>query len=178
MRGISCILIVILISCGDNPKSTGTLVDNKKQGEWKTYYSNGRLLKIENFVNDTLDGKQTIYSDNGNVYTSTTYRMGIQTDSFLHYFSNGKVNVQEWADSNGRKQGLFKVFYENGELSQIGYFKDNHLDDSVKTFYKNGNPKTLEYYKNGKREGIWKYYNELGRITKVETYKNDIKAPN
>ena len=158
----------------DALKSVGTTINGKKEGEWKTYFVTNRLSKIENYKNDTLNGSFTSFSENGNLYAKGTYKMGLKIDSFYLYNSNGTINLQEWRDSTGKSQGLFKVFYDNGQLSQLGYMKDSYLDDTSKSFFDNGQLKAIEFYQNIKKEGKWSYFDEEGKLLKVETYKNDL----
>ena len=93
---------------------------------------------------------------------------------------------------NGKFNGEFKEFFENGSLFQIGTFKNGDMEN-VKAFYENGNLKFEQnlkdrkgkyrgYYPNGMLEiegevfqgdeiGLWKYYNEEGNLLKTE-YKS------
>lgn len=152
----------------------GTTTNGKKQGEWKTYYTNGQIAKIENYLNDTLNGQLVYYDDKGNIKGKLFYRMGVKADSSKMYFPNGQANLEEWKDSSGKTQGLFKVYHLNGQLSQIGYMKDNYLDDTCKTFFDNGQLKTIEFYKDRKKEGTWQYFSKNGNLIRTEVYNNDI----
>ncbi|MBS1755491.1 MAG: hypothetical protein JST34_15735 [Bacteroidetes bacterium] len=152
----------------------GQTVDGKKQGEWKTYYTNGQIAKIENYLNDTLNGQLSYFDEDGKIKGRQFYRMGIKVDSSTLNFSNGHANLEEKKDSTGKTQGLFKVYHQNGQLSQIGFMKDNYLDDTCKTFFDNGQLKTLEFYKDTKKEGTWLYYSKSGNLIRTEVYKNDI----
>ena len=93
---------------------------------------------------------------------------------------------------NGKLNGEFKEFFENGSLFQIGTFKNGDMKN-IKVFYENGNLKFEQnlknkkgkyrgYYPNGQLEaegevfqgdeiGLWKYYNEEGNLLKTE-YKS------
>jgi antitoxin component YwqK of YwqJK toxin-antitoxin module len=152
----------------------GTTTNGKKQGEWKTYYENGQVAKIENYLNDTLNGQLIYFNNKGKIKGKQFYRMGVKVDSSKMYFSNGKANLEEWKDSSGNTQGLFKVYHTNGQLSQVGYMKDNYLDDTCKTFFDNGQLKTVEFYKNRKKEGTWQYFSKKGNLIRTEIYSNDI----
>jgi antitoxin component YwqK of YwqJK toxin-antitoxin module len=156
-----------------NP-SVGTTTKGKKQGERKTYYTNGQIAKIENYLNDTLNGQFVYFDEKGKIKGKLFYRMGLKVDSSQMYFPNGKVNLEEWKDSSGKIQGLFKVYHVNGQLSQIGYMKDSYLDDTCKTYFDNGQLKTLEFYKDRKKEGAWQYFSKQGTIIRTEVYNNDI----
>ena len=113
------------------------------------------------------------------------------TGQVIKKYKNGQVKSIE-NFKNGKLNGEFKEFFENGSLFQVGTFKNGDIEN-VKAFYENGNLKFEQklknrkgkyrgYYPNGKLEaegevfqgdeiGLWKYYNEEGNLLKTE-YKN------
>ena len=158
----------------ETKQAVGQIIKRQKQGEWKTYYSNGQVAKIENYFNDTLNGQISYFDEKGKIKGKTFYNMGVKVDSSKMYFPNGQANMEEWKDSSGKTQGLFKLYYQDGQLSQIGYMKDNFLDDTCKTFFDNGQLKTIEFYKDRKKEGTWQYFSRVGKLIGTEVYSNDI----
>ena len=151
----------------------GKILAGKKEGEWKTYYSNGYIKTLENYKNDTLNGPKISYRPDKSLRAKSFYRKGVVVDSFILYHSNGKINSAEWRGENGKSQGVFKIYHENGLLSQVGKHRDGNLDDTSKTFFENGILKEMEFYQNNQRNGTWKYYTKDGKLSKVENYKND-----
>ncbi len=113
------------------------------------------------------------------------------TGQVIKKYKNGQVKSIE-NFKNGKLNGEFKEFFENGSLFQIGTFKNGDMKN-IKVFYENGNLKFEQnlknrkgkyrgYYPNGKLEvegevfqgdeiGLWKYYNEEGNLLKTE-YKS------
>ncbi len=152
----------------------GQVIDGKKQGEWKMYYLNGQLKSVENYTNDTLDGKVFYYRPNGILRSKASYRMGVAVDSFIMYHTNGNINTAEWRDDNGKSQGVFRVYYDNEQLSQIGTKKDGNFEDTCKTYYKDGELQEIQVYQNNLRNGTWVYYNKDGAVVKREVYENDV----
>ena len=117
------------------------------------------------------------------------------TGQVIKKYKNGQVKSIE-NFKNGKLNGEFKEFFENGSLFQIGTFKNGDMKN-IKVFYENGNLKFEQnlkdrkgkyrgYYPNGILEvegevfqgdeiGLWKYYNEEGNLLKTE-YKNNQKS--
>ena len=113
------------------------------------------------------------------------------TGQVIKKYKSGQVKSIE-NFKNGKFNGEFKEFFENGSLFQIGTFKNGDMEN-VKAFYENGNLKFKQnlkdrkgkyrgYYPNGMLEvegevfqgdeiGLWKYYNEEGNLLKTE-YKS------
>ena len=117
------------------------------------------------------------------------------TGQIVKKYKDGQVKSIE-NFKNGKLNGEFKEFFENGSLFQIGTFKNGDMKN-IKVFYENGNLKFEQklkdrkgkyrgYYPNGILEvegevfqgdeiGLWKYYNEEGNLLKTE-YKNNQKS--
>ena len=113
------------------------------------------------------------------------------TGQIVKKYKDGQVKSIE-NFKNGKLNGEFKEFFENGSLFQIGTFKNGDMKN-IKVFYENGNLKFEQnlkdrkgkyrgYYPNGMLEvegevfqgdeiGLWKYYNEEGNLLKTE-YKS------
>jgi uncharacterized protein len=167
---------IILTACSnfkDRNNSQGQIINGKKEGIWKIYDSTGALKEISNYKHDTLNGLRITFYENGETYTNAHYKMGVFVDSFFLYFKNGQVQVESWFDPTGHEQGLYKIYYENGKLRQIGHDINNQYDDTIKTFYDNGQLMYLEYYKNGKKEGVFTTFDEHGNSIKQEYFKKD-----
>jgi antitoxin component YwqK of YwqJK toxin-antitoxin module len=104
------------------------------------------------------------------------------------------------ADINGRKQGLWKVYDEDGNLRYTGNYADgkpmgtftyyypsgkvkarmDHLDSGrviyAKNFHPNGILMAEGKYTEQKKDSIWRYYNEQdGSLAAEERYMNNLK---
>ena len=83
------------------------------------------------------------------------------------------ITVEDVYVKDGKKDGFFEVYHENGKLSGKGNYNDNVIVGPFEMFYKkNGNLKSMGNVKDGKKDGIWEYFNEDGTLKKTETYKD------
>ena len=64
----------------------------------------------------------------------------------------------------GKKEGLVKTYYENGDLRAEANYKNGNLEGFVRYYYENGNLSSEENYKNGKLDGLSKTYYENGNL--------------
>ena len=123
------------------------------------------------------------------------YILNSDVENLEKEYKNGQAKSIE-NFKNGKLNGEFKEFFEDGNLSQIATFKNGDMKN-IKVFYENGNLKFEQnlknrkgkyrgYYPNGQLEsegevfqgdeiGLWKYYNEEGNLLKTE-YKNNQKS--
>jgi len=152
----------------ERPK--GHLINGQKNGEWTTYFKNGQLASVETYKNDTLHGRQIHYTPSGRYNLRANYKMGVKVDSFFLYTGNGDLNLQEFRDSTGKQQGIFKVYDANGQVIQIGNYKDGKFDGEFKTFFSTGQLKAIEHYNMSDRIGKWIELSDKGDTIKTERY--------
>lgn len=127
-------------------------------GLLKEYNDLGELtLSEEYFLNGKVKKKlDFIYKDSTNGKRKT-----ILTKSFSN-ISNGIYEIREYYESNGKLKEIYKVYYNGysyGKSIQFGLYR---------SYYDNGNIKEEgNLNNNGLHVGIWKYYFENGRIEKI-----------
>jgi antitoxin component YwqK of YwqJK toxin-antitoxin module len=71
------------------------------------------------------------------------------------------------------RNGEIKIYYKNGNLREVSYFKDDKLEGESKWYYVDGKLGLVSNWKNGNREGECKTYLSDGRI-EITYYKDDI----
>jgi len=112
-------------------------------------------------------------------YKDLVERDGVYYKKFSDVPFTGKTTGQEQGSfKNGKKDGSWIEYWDNGQLNYKGDFKNGNLDGSYISYWDNGQLLTKGNWKNGKEEGYWVYYNKDGTINikKTGTYKNDIKV--
>ncbi len=114
-------------------------VNDQKNGLTEIFYKNGNLKKSSEYLNDKKHGLEKEFSKNGIVIALTRYENDI-------VISREMINR---IDENGRKQGLWKFFHENGKIQMEGK------------------------YLNDKKHGIFKIYDKKGALVSIEKYQND-----
>lgn len=113
------------------------------------------------------------------------------------FYAQQPDTIWNSVDHLGRKQGAWRVFYDNGKVKFEGYFKDNkpigtfkrYYDDGalfavqtffdnsefsvVKMYYQTGNIAAEGRYKGKEKDSIWKYYSYYDKTLRLEeNYKN------
>ena len=102
---------------------------------------------------------------------------GKKDGSWIQYHNNGqlfyKVNFK-----NGKEDGSWISYHLNGQLWDKGNWKNGNRDGSWLSYYNNGQLSYKVNFKNGKLEGSFIRYNRDGSVDtkKTGTYKNDIKV--
>jgi antitoxin component YwqK of YwqJK toxin-antitoxin module len=67
----------------------GPIVDNSKNGTWKSYYRDGTLWSETNFVKGQIDGLSKSYYPNGKLKYEGSYQNGVKTGQWNLYKEDG-----------------------------------------------------------------------------------------
>ena len=70
------------------------------------------------------------------------------------------VNLREANYKNGKREGLSKSYFENGQLKEETTDENDKREGISKSYYENGQLKSEINYINGKPEGLIKYFHE------------------
>ena len=104
------------------------------------------------------------------------YFKGEGEDRFLRkdvfYYENGQKRVEGEYNREGKKDGKWTYWYEDGNKWSEGYFKDGLNHKERTTWHETGEMHYTGNYEMGKRVGVWKFYNEDGELVKEIDYDN------
>ena len=120
---------------------------------------------VEENIESYPDGSPKItryYKDDGN--TRVLFK------ETLYYSNHQKYMEGEY--SNGKRNGKWTSWYQNGHEMSIHYFVNGIDDGKITVFYENGNKRYEGKYSNGKKMGVWKFWDEQGKLQNKEDYSN------
>jgi len=87
------------------------------------------------------------------------------------WFDNGRRS-SEGTYKDGKEDGLFTEWYENGKKEIEITIKDGEIDGLMTQWYKNGQKLSERTYKNGKEDGLYTQWFENGQKEYEKTFKN------
>ena len=100
-------------------------------------------------------------------------RNGIFYKKFTDIPFIGEVNGrQNGTIINGKRDGFWESYFENGQLNWKGNYKNDNLDGPWEYYHKNGQLSFKGNYVDGKEEGSFEHFKENGKFEKRETWKN------
>jgi antitoxin component YwqK of YwqJK toxin-antitoxin module len=97
---------------------------------------------------------------------------GRRNGIFVIYNENGNVETIGYMKDE-KNYGEWKYYYPNGVLESIGIFKDDMADSVWNWYYMTGTVKQTGEFSEGKKNGEWKYYDDFGNHYLTMKYKND-----
>ncbi|MBR4267424.1 MAG: toxin-antitoxin system YwqK family antitoxin [Bacteroidales bacterium] len=150
--------------------------NNKKQGEWLSYYDTLQTLVSSrgNYVNDIQQGVWTYYYRNGNIKYSLTYVNGVVSGPAKVYYPSGIVQ-EEGTWDNGHWVGDYKFFYSNGKLAQdFDYDNDGSRNGVQKYYFESGKLRISGIWENDKRNGLLAEYYDSGKLRSESQWVNGV----
>ncbi len=165
-------------------KDYGHFQSSVRVGEWKNWDEEGNIVKINHFQDNELHGQQLAFYTNGKNKVEAFYTNGERDSTLTEYHSNGQIFRQvryrrgEFVEDNpsyeynlngqisgkgnieqGRKEGLWKYFYENGAIESEGNYSTY--------VYAHEHGDLFFYHK----QGVWEYWFANGKLKATGTYE-------
>ena len=144
--------------------------NGKRNGDFRRYYKNGALDTYCVYVNDSIEGVETMYTANGCKSQETTYHHGKKNGPHKAYHLDGSVKI-EGEFKNDLFDGTWNYYDERGVPVGEGSFTNG--DGEVTFFDKNGLPQRTTHYKNNMKDGPEVYYTPSGVVWREITFKED-----
>ena len=148
------------------------IVENKKFVNLKlNYFENGNLKQVDSIINPCdldfccCDGKVLKYYSNGKLDQTFENRNGV-ANGLIHLHeidSSGKLGII-YTYQDGKKNGMFKNFYNSGELYRLGTYKNDTLVDHIFYFEPNGDTMKIYYTWKGSEDFPTKKWLDNGQI--------------
>ena len=88
------------------------------------------------------------------------------------YYSNGDICIKGQKNPSGQREGIWEIFWMNGNIRMRTPYKWGKEDGIEEIFYENGNIECRNPYKGGKIDGIEEWFDEQGNITKTRHWKD------
>lgn len=80
------------------------------------------------------------------------------------YYPDGTLTSEGDFDAQGRPNGLWHYYYENGQLWSLGHFDGGKKVGEKEVYWPNGQLRYKGQYGDDKKTGHWVFYHEDGRV--------------
>jgi antitoxin component YwqK of YwqJK toxin-antitoxin module len=136
-----------------------------------TNHKNIESVRTEKIV---IDNSNTVHKDSlvlngneGNWY----YKNKLYNGFAVKYYSNDSLQ-ERTGFYNGKKEGVYKVWFENGGLKLETHYNQNVLVDSYKAWWINGVLALESNFVNGKKQGVEHQWYANGSLSKERNLLN------
>jgi antitoxin component YwqK of YwqJK toxin-antitoxin module len=144
-----------------------------KQGLTTYYFPDSTISKTTFYVDGREDGLSKEYGEDGRVVTLTVYKKG-------YVISREKINR---LDSEGRKQGLWKFFHDNGLIQMEGTYRNDLKHGYFKDYDEAGKLIATSKWADGEKQenavelvrlNVEKEYYPDGNLKTMQSYRNGV----
>ncbi len=104
------------------------------------------------------------YEPNGRVFRQTT------KNGLNYTVGNGGFNKISFTTKNDKKEGLYREWYNNHQLSDSSYYANDLLEGVQTLWYENGSIARVANFTEGKANGTVYFYDTSGNLNHTEEY--------
>jgi tetratricopeptide (TPR) repeat protein len=122
------------------------------------------------------NGRFIDYFLSGRKHSEGTAQNGRREGPYTMFYQNGQVIVERFY-KNGLENGSEKEFYEDGALKQKGEFVNGLEEGTWEVYFPNGQLKQSSSFTAGKMEGVTTVYYSTGKVMAIEVIKNGKVTP-
>jgi antitoxin component YwqK of YwqJK toxin-antitoxin module len=149
-------------------------IDNQKHGEYKLYYHEGGIKKIEHYVKDKLHGKSTGFYPNGQIKFVCSYINGRLNGECFYYHENTTIKFKI-TYYFGAIKGRVISYFPNGQIQYEYKMYNCMIEGEYLEYYQSqgdyiGNLRYKFNYLHGKQIDDNFYYDKEGRLIKIIIY--------
>ncbi|MBN2683472.1 MAG: hypothetical protein JXR58_13340 [Bacteroidales bacterium] len=152
----------------------GNYYEGKMDGTWTYWYNFDRFENLGDktlifYGNDTsvLRGNYKPIADQ--IWKTCNYEKGMKQGLWTIYFENGQ-KYHEGNFENGLEEGEWTSWYENGKMESQGEFVNGIINGLWKKWHFNGVKLSEIELSMGLKSGIAAYWNEFGELEKEENF--------
>ena len=147
-------------------------VDGKKSGLSEEYTRESFLDEACNYKDDKKDGLCKLYGREGKLREERQYVAGEQRGPFTGYWPNGKVQEKGRLDENGRRDGLYERFREDGTPDEAVPYAHGARDGLAKEWHPNGQLHREVTWKADRQNGLSRTFHENGQLADTNCTQN------
>jgi antitoxin component YwqK of YwqJK toxin-antitoxin module len=156
-------------------KVTGQYSNDEKTGKWIWYMSEEKILRTENYKHNKLEGDLKVYYPNGQLRIEGQHSNNNEIGVWNRYTENGTLKYVKVFDNNGKPTGLWKTFYDTGEIIHEENYSNGLPNGTWNTYNKKGILISSGEKVDGKKEGDWKFFDDNARLIRTITFEKDIQ---
>ncbi len=181
-------LLLAAWSCNPNTEvvqqfdESGTLIaefsmdkkTGKRQGPYRFFYPNGKVMEEGWYEQDSLHGTRRLYYESGQLQAEEHIVEGSYEGPWRSWYPSGRLDM-EGRYENDKMSGVWKRYYESGQLMEEVTFADNLENGPFREYWPNGRLKAEGTYKDGDYEhGLLLLYDESGQLERKMDCKRGI----
>jgi antitoxin component YwqK of YwqJK toxin-antitoxin module len=143
--------------------SRGKYVNQLKEGKWQFFSptSKDKIVCEEEYLHNKRSGLSVVFYADSTIAEKINYKNDLKNGEWLKYYQNGALILKTFY-VNGKLNGKFEAFFDNGKPEFIGQYK-NDLKDGLWIIYK----------KDGSQRFRTEYISGVANNRDIDIYESD-----
>ncbi len=141
---------IIYQNDGSKIQEKGLYKNNKKNGVWINFYSNGNTKSKITYNNGSPSGYATFFYENGKISEQGNWQKDHWVGPYKYYYESGQLSYDWNYDTSGKRTGEQIYYHANGEKKYEGKWEKGKNQGSLKVYNEKGNLIEEKIYANGK----------------------------
>ena len=141
------------------------LICQNRVHEKELTFDKNSMIKVYYLNDDLFSGVVFTDFDSSDTYVKIKeeYHVvnGKKEGVYKSMYENGNIEIK-CNYKNGKKEGVWEKWFKNGTLKYQGGYKNGQKEGTLKSWFSNGNLSFINTYKNGKKHGLCKNYSKTG----------------
>ena len=100
------------------------VIDGKKNGEFKTYFNNGKLEMVGRIKENLNQRKWTYYYQTGQVESEGTFKDDLPVGKWKWFYENGRIK-EEGIYVKGDREGRWVLYEADSKIKEEKMFRQN-----------------------------------------------------
>jgi antitoxin component YwqK of YwqJK toxin-antitoxin module len=156
-------------------KFKATFQNNEVIGIAVYKHPNGKLRMIGEYLDAKPEGDWSYFDENGDsIFVIKYYKGVIEKKTIINgpyqeFYNPSGILKEEGTIKNRKKNGPFKIFYENGKWVKNTIIDEETGEQFEQDVFEGQTLKTEGTYQNGLLKGKITHYKEDGSVDKIET---------
>jgi antitoxin component YwqK of YwqJK toxin-antitoxin module len=151
----------------------GEYVAGRKVKDWIGYYPNNVIFKVEYYDNGLKDGISIQFDRKCKISLVEHYKNGLAHGQTILYSQYNENPVSETEYAFGKKNGLYRQYYENMKIQEESWYKDD-LKNGISRWNNKNGQRVAEYnYKAGNFDGLQKTFYDNDTLQAINNYQDN-----
>lgn len=152
--------------------SYGDFQHGLRNGEWNYFYDNGQKSYFVEFKEDKVNGKLTEFDASGYKIRESVMAGGLLQGVETKFYASGDT-LESINYSSGKMEGKGFSKHRNGMTEMLTSYANNLFTGKIFKYHDNGKTQIEAEFNNGKRDGVMKQYYRDGTPSKTENFTDD-----
>ncbi len=142
---------------------TGTYKKGKVEGPVSSFNAANAPISTLNYKNGLAEGEYLDYDNNGNLEGKYISKADKLNGKFTVFYEDGVKKI-EGVYVDNEIDGKYTEYYHNGVLAEEGTFAKGKRINEWKYYFEDKKIKEVGSYLNGVKNGVWKEYHDNGKL--------------